>query len=111
MVLHQILPAASAYSHSLCDTVIAKNQIGLSAKAERELAGKLSDSIDKLYAISEQLRSALDKTPTDHQQVVTYYHDVIVPLMEQLRDQADILESITDKSYWPYPTYSDLLFY
>ena len=30
---------------------------------------------------------------------------------EQLRDQADILESITDKSYWPYPTYSDLLFY
>ena len=24
---------------------------------------------------------------------------------------ADRLETLTDKSYWPYPTYSDLLFY
>jgi glutamine synthetase type III len=31
--------------------------------------------------------------------------------MQMLREQADILESLTDKSYWPYPTYSDLLFY
>ena len=23
----------------------------------------------------------------------------------------DVLEELTDKSYWPYPTYSDLLFY
>ena len=31
--------------------------------------------------------------------------------MADLRREADILESLTDKSYWPYPTYSDLLFY
>ena len=24
---------------------------------------------------------------------------------------ADMLETLTDKAYWPYPTYSDLLFY
>ena len=24
---------------------------------------------------------------------------------------ADAIEELTDKSYWPYPTYSDLLFY
>ena len=27
------------------------------------------------------------------------------------RQYADILEQLTDKKYWPYPTYSDLLFY
>ena len=36
---------------------------------------------------------------------------MIVPLMEELRKQADVLEKNTAKSYWPYPTYSDLLFY
>ena len=28
-----------------------------------------------------------------------------------IRSEADVLEAMTDKSYWPYPTYSDLLFY
>jgi len=28
-----------------------------------------------------------------------------------LRAEADALEAMTDKAYWPYPTYSDLLFY
>ena len=31
--------------------------------------------------------------------------------METLRSHADTLEQVTDKSYWPYPTYSDILFY
>ena len=31
--------------------------------------------------------------------------------MAELRGQADILEKNTAKAYWPYPTYSDLLFY
>ena len=31
--------------------------------------------------------------------------------MERMRQDADLLEQLTDKSYWPYPTYADLLFY
>ena len=37
-------------------------------------------------------------------------HDCILPLMRGLRDHADALEKITDKSFWPFPTYDDLLF-
>jgi glutamine synthetase len=37
--------------------------------------------------------------------------DTIVPGMQAIRSHADELEALTDKSYWPYPTYSDLLFY
>ena len=40
-----------------------------------------------------------------------YYHDTVIPGMNALRSEADALEMLTDKSYWPYPTYSDLLFY
>ena len=31
--------------------------------------------------------------------------------MEAARADADRLETLTDQSYWPFPTYSDLLFY
>ena len=34
-----------------------------------------------------------------------------VAAMDAARADADRLETLTDKSYWPYPTYSDLLFY
>ena len=36
---------------------------------------------------------------------------MIVADMQTIRDDADVLEELTDKTYWPYPTYSDLLFY
>ena len=35
----------------------------------------------------------------------------IVNSMEAMRKEADILEQLTAKNYWPYPTYSDLLYY
>ena len=49
--------------------------------------------------------------PKDSSAASIYYHDTIVTSMEALRVDADILEQLTDKSYWPYPTYSDLLYY
>ena len=30
--------------------------------------------------------------------------------MKQLRSDADQLETLTDRSYWPLPVYEDLLF-
>ena len=30
--------------------------------------------------------------------------------MDALREVADKLEFLVDKEYWPFPTYSDLLF-
>ena len=40
-----------------------------------------------------------------------YYHTVIAQDMATVRAEADALELITDNSYWPFPTYSDILFY
>ena len=111
MVLHQILPAAMAYTKSLCDTVISKKSVGAVCKAESDLIQKLSASTDSLYENCEKLRNDLDNIPESSESAVAYYHDVIVSDMEAVRHDADILEQLTDKAYWPYPTYSDLLFY
>ena len=111
MIMHQILPAALAYSKSLCDGMIAKKQMDLPCKAESALAEKLSTVSDRCYEKCENLRKHLLGIPSDSTAASAYYHDVIVAEMTALREDADILEQLTDKSYWPYPTYSDLLYY
>ncbi len=111
MVLHQILPAALHYSRDLCQGILAKKELKLSCEAETQIAQQLSQCSDALYRCCERLQRDLVHIPEGKENIVTYYHEVIVNDMEALRAQADILESITDKEYWPYPTYSDLLFY
>ena len=111
MALHQILPAAMAYSKALCEGALAKKQIGIEPKTELALSVKLAAATDSAYELAQQLKDSLRSIPTNAEQAVSYYHDVVVSLMEQLRIQADILEELTDKKYWPYPTYSDLLYY
>ena len=111
MALHQILPAAMAYTKSLCEGAIAKKQMGIEPKTEIALVERLSAATDAAYELVRQLKDSLNEIPADTVDAVAYYNDVIVALMEQLRQQADILEELTDKKYWPYPTYSDLLYY
>ncbi len=111
MVLHQILPAALRYTKTLCDSVNVKTTIGVSHLAESALIQSLSEKTDSLYTNCMQLQKDLEHIPEGIEEGVCYCRDVIVAGMEKLREDADALETMTDKSYWPYPTYSDLLFY
>ena len=112
MVLHQILPAAMAYTKALCDGLTAKQAVGASHKAEDDLIRRLSEATDNAYEKCCRLKEALENVPADTTEAVAaYYHDVVVSTMDALRKDADVLEQLTDKAYWPYPTYADLLFY
>ena len=47
---------------------------------------------------------------SNHKDCAFAYRDHVKTAMDQLRKPADSLEVITDKEYWPIPTYGDLLF-
>ena len=112
MIRHQILPAAMKYTEHLTRGIVNKQKIGITCKAERLLAEQLSLACDTLYDHCEKLSEDLKKVPAgDTTATAGYYGSVIVSNMAKAREQADLLESLTDKAYWPYPTYSDLLFY
>ncbi len=111
MAVQQILPAAMGYTDALCGGVASKKSLGVSCRGEMALIQKLSAACDIAYDTVERLKDALAHTPTDEESAADHCHSVIVPLMAELRTQADILEKNTAKAYWPYPTYSDLLFY
>ena len=111
MALHQILPAALRYTKELCNTMSLKKELGVPFRAESDLVQKLSGATDALYDAIQSMNASLASVPGDAESAATYYHSTIVPAMVALRTYADTLETLTDKSYWPYPTYSDLLFY
>ena len=111
MAMHQILPAALRYTRDLCATVETKTNLGLSCHAETVLVNQLSQGTESLYDGLDILRHCLASVPKEAEAAARYYHDTIIPGMNALRSAADSLEMLTDKSLWPYPTYSDLLFY
>ena len=111
MALHQILPAALRYTRELCDTVTAKKTYGLACNAETVLLQNLSTQTDALFHAVNVLQDALEKLPKESVCAAKYFHDIIIPGMNAVRTAADTLETMTDKKYWPYPTYTDLLYY
>ena len=111
MALHQILPAAMGYTRELCEGITAKKAVKMSCWAETGIAGELSTACDRLYDHVQSLKEALCQVPAESEEAALYYRRVILSYMEEVRRQADILEALTDKAHWPYPTYSDLLFY
>ena len=111
MALHQILPAALHYSSDLAKAILDKKALGVSCKAEQALLERLSAASDSLYDQSQALSAKLSAIPEETEAAANYMSQVILPAMESLRSDADTLEQLTDKTYWPYPTYSDILFY
>ena len=111
MAVHQIYPAAVKYTDDLCQTLYHKQAIGIPCKAEKELVTVLAETTDKLHEATKDLHMALKVVPADAELASKYYLETIIPLMTNLRNHADQLEKTTAKSYWPYPTYSDLLYY
>ena len=111
MVLHQLLPAGMQYASDLAEAVSRKERIGVSAAADKSLAQRLGECCDRLYENAEALVSLLKSAPADSLDRANYFSDKVVPAMAEVRKDADLLEKLTAKSYWPYPTYSDILFY
>ena len=111
MSLHQILPAAIRYSSDVAKSVLRKKEIGIPAQAENDLTRRISIAIDSLYEKTEKLASAIKLIPANSYDATVYCSEVLVELMTSVRKDADLLEKLTDKSYWPYPIYSDILYY
>ena len=111
MATQQILPAALRYTRSLCETVKVKGELGMPCKGESALIRRLSDHTEKLWDAVEVLKKELDALPQEVQAKADGCRQKVIPSMKAVRTQADALEALTDKGCWPYPTYSDLLFY
>ncbi|MCR4600408.1 MAG: glutamine synthetase III [Clostridia bacterium] len=111
MIRRQILPAVSAYTAELCGRLNELGAAGLSSAYEKKTAEKMATLTDELSEVVDKLDADLAAVPEDGEKAMRYYHDVILADMSAARAAADKLEAVTDEDYWPFPVYSDLLFY
>jgi glutamine synthetase len=108
-----IVPASLSYIGELTKILADKKASGIKAcRTERALVDKLSDYTDLAYGYACELSDALAAADGYEHGIerAKYLADTVKPCMEKLRAAADELEPLTAKKYWPYPSYSDLLF-
>ena len=110
MIRKEILPAVSAYGTSLCKGFEKRKALGLPYKYEENNARGNCMLSDCLHDACAKLEKDLREVPVQPEEAMRYCHDVIVPDMNECRSYADELETMTARSAWPFPTYSDLLF-
>ena len=111
MIKHDILPAVSGYATDLCERADSKSAMGVACKFEKETAAKIAELTDQLMDACGKLESGIAAIPADAKEAMQYSHDVIVSEMAAARAIADNLETLTASEYWPFPVYSDMLFY
>ena len=114
MAYKEILPAAETYEKELTTAALRKAELldDSYSATEVKLIKKLSAASARLYDKMLELEEKLEtfRGIADAQAKADYAHDEIFACMQELRAAADELEAATAKKYWPYPTYSDLLF-
>ncbi|MBC8539017.1 glutamine synthetase III [Christensenellaceae bacterium NSJ-63] len=115
MAKKQILPCAIAFGKHLTDAYMAKKQCGLDLSLEAEegllkkvsyLSASIAQKIQALEAKVIQARGIEDVAAA-----ARCYHDHVFAAMQELRESCDELETIAPENLWPFPTYSQLMFY
>ena len=77
------------------------------------LVQRLAENYDMLMDTTQVLEEIVQKVGKLNDVTEQAIHCTcnVIPTMEKLRTYADTLETITAKESWPFPVYSDLLFY
>ncbi len=114
MARKEILPAVDKYARSLSEALLAKTAAipGLACRYERELIARLSAATDEIDACTAALASAVltVRGTEDVTAASCLIRDELLPRMAELRVVCDEAETVTDESFWPFPTYGKLLF-
>jgi glutamine synthetase len=108
-----ILPAVNAYAADVASNLAVKQDLGVACRAETKLLKQLCEGADGISDAIDALKEAHDAmiAVEDPQARANACRDSVLPAMDKLRAEADAMELICSKDYWPLPTYNDILFY
>lgn len=115
MARRTYLPAISDYMADVASniTTIKAASCGADLSHAESLLEQLIAGANRAAVALDHLVELHDATEeiSDPQEQANQYANVVLPAMEALRAEIDALECITERSYWPVPTYNDMLFY
>ena len=114
MARQDILPAVQSYATHVAQGIAAKRSVvgTLPCTHETKLLEQLSTLTDQIAQGMEALEVVTDRVEqmADVTATSEAVRDKMLPAMAQLRQAVDQAETITASSFWPYPSYGQLLF-
>ena len=114
MVHKRIAPAITRFTADLAKEASGKKALfpDLACSYETELVRKLSVLTDCIAEKTDELEEAVLglQGTEDIVEESALIRDTVLPRMSELRIPCDRAELLTAKSYWPFPTYGDILF-
>ncbi len=115
MAKRELYPAALSYQSRLLSSYREKKASGLNlscAGEEKELA-RVNGLLENLYALIEELGGETESANALPSLLETAraFSSRVSDCMSRLRSVADELEGVVSADLWPWPTYSDMLFY
>ncbi|MGB0561633.1 MAG: glutamine synthetase III [Spirulinaceae cyanobacterium] len=109
MATTTIYPAAVEYLSKLSTTI--SSLTGLGIDLEKESAKKVAELTNSMVAATDKLSEAMAKHDfASTAEQMQYCAKTIRPLMDEVREYADALEGLIADSFWPLPTYQEMLF-
>jgi len=106
-----ILPACLEHQSRMADTVNSTQAAGVDCASLRILLEDFANQTGRFSDVLEQLNGAADITEfSDPLKHAKYMREKVMPLMNELRELGDELETRVSSALWPMPTYRELLF-
>ena len=114
MASRDYIPAVENFMAEIADAAAKKRTVckNISCAVEEELLLNLSEWNDRAYAKMKELKAIETEATaiTDVKARARCYCDRVLPVMEELREAIDTMETLTSSRHWPVPTYGDMMF-
>lgn len=115
MAKRQIIPAVIKFATSIAESINTIKATGITVDISVQIellteVSTLTASLNKNVALLEKAVEKADNFKGDIFDLGMIYRYEVFEQMNALRVDADKLETIVAKEYWPLPTYEDMLF-
>ena len=117
MARNEIYPAVMRYMNNIATSINSIRE-AIGVENEDMIEGD-KRHLNKVLNAKIHLRTSLAELENDYAKAVSihdeyerakFYHFHVVPRLEHLKEWADVLELLCEKTIWPFPVYEDLLF-
>ncbi len=114
MATRDYIPAVEKYIAQIADSAAKKISVcpDVSCAVEKDIIRKLSELNARAYSAAERLKAVETEAASiaDAKDRADCYCYRVLPLMSELREAVDAMETLTASSLWPVPTYGDMMF-
>ncbi len=115
MAKKKIAPAVSEFVREIAESALAKKALSdlIATSYEEELAVSLSNKLVCFVRKTAELEDAVMGAAEHKDDILDrafYFRNEVFAKMQELRAVGDSMETETASDYWPYPSYSELLF-